>query len=340
MSRGASIGNTDRPVLVAGASGFAGSHITRLLVQRGRKVRVMLRPSSKMDAIAGLDIELVHGDVLDAASLRAAMQGCTTLFYSVVDPRFWLTDQTPIWRNNVEGLENAIDAALETGIERFIFTSSMGTLGLKPDGPVTEDIPFNWKNRAPPYILARLEAETRFLAACHTRNLPGVALCVANTYGPDDYQPTPHNGNLWQTASGELKVAVDVSQPTVDIRDVADAALLAEAHGHTGERYIIANEFVSNRNFFAMAAAQTGQKPPKFMPYKLAYGIAWIAERVAKLMGRKDMMLTTEALYLSNIFREMDNSKARRELGWNPRPLAATVHDAIAWFSAREITPR
>ena len=300
----------------------------------------MLRPSSKMDAIAGLDIEVVHGDVLDAASLRAAMQGCSTLFYSVVDPRFWLTDQMPIWRNNVEGLENAIDAALETGIERFIFTSSMGTLGLNPNGPVTEDIPFNWADSASSYILARLEAETRFLAACRDKGLPGVALCVANTYGPDDYQPTPHHGNLWQTARGNLKVAVDVSQPTVDIRDVAEAALLAEAHGHTGERYIIANEFVSNRDFFAMAAAQTGQKPPKFMPYKLAYGIAWIAERVAKLAGRKDMMLTTDAVHLSNAFREMDNSKARRELGWAPRPLSETVHDAIAWFSARETLSR
>jgi dihydroflavonol-4-reductase len=300
----------------------------------------MLRPSSKLDALKGLDVEVVHGDVLDAASLRAAMQGCATLFYSVVDPRFWLTDQTPIWRNNVEGLENAIDAALETGIERFIFTSSMGTLGLNPDGPVTEDIPFNWKNRALPYILARLEAETRFLAACHTRNLPGVALCVANTYGPDDYQPTPHNGSLWHSASGKLKVAVDVSQPTVDIRDVAEAALLAEVSGRAGERYIIANEFVRNRDFFALAVAQTGQRPPKFMPYKLAYGIAWTAERMGKLMGRTDMMLTSDAVYLSNVFRKMDNSKALRELGWTPRPIAETVHDAVAWFSARETSQR
>lgn len=296
----------------------------------------MLRPSSKLDAIAGLGIEVVHGDVLDPASLRTAMQGCATLFYSVVDPRFWLTDQTPIWRNNVEGLENAIDAALETGIERFIFTSSMGTLGLNPGGPMNEDIPFNWIDRASPYILARLKAEKRFLAACRDKRLPGVALCVANTYGPEDYQPTPHNGNLWQTASGKLKVAVDVSQPTDDIRDVAEAALLAEAHGRVGESYIIANEFVSNRDFFAMAAAQTGQRPPKFMPYKLAYGIAWIAERVSKFAGRKDMILTTDAVHLSNAFREMDNSKARRELGWTPRPLTETVHDSIAWFSASE----
>ena len=300
----------------------------------------MLRPSSKLDALKGLDVEVVHGDVRDAASLRAAMQGCATLFYSVVDPRFWLTDQTPIWRNNVEGLENAIDAAVETGIERFIFTSSMGTLALKPDGPVTEDIPFNWMDRASPYIHARLEAETRFLAACRDKRLPGVALCVANTYGPDDYQPTPDNGNLWHTASGKLKVAVDVIQPTVDIRDVAEAALLAEVSGRAGERYIIANEFVRNRDFFALAVAQTGQRPPKFMPYKLAYGIAWTAERMGKLMGRTDMMLTSDAVYLSNVFRKMDNSKALRELGWTPRPIAETVHDAVAWFSARETSQR
>jgi dihydroflavonol-4-reductase len=334
------MGDTGKPVLVAGASGFVGSHITRLLVQRGRKVLVMLRPSSKMDALKGLDVEVVHGDVLNPASLRAAMHGCATLFYSVVDPRFWLTDQTPIWRNNVERLENAIDAALETGIKRFIFTSSMGTLALNPDGPVTEDIPFNWVDRASPYIHARLEAERRFLAACRDKRLPGVALCVANTYGPDDYQPTPHNGNLWQTASGKLKVAVDVSQPTVDIRDVAEAALLAEVSGRAGERYIIANEFVRNRDFFALAVAQTGLRPPKFMPYKLAYGIAWTAERMGQLMGRVDMMLTSDAVYLSNVFRKMDNSKALRELGWTPRPIAETVHDAVAWFSARETSQR
>jgi dihydroflavonol-4-reductase len=324
-----------KPVLVTGASGFVGSHITRLLVVRGRKVRVMLRPSSNTDALDGLDVEIVHGDVLDPASLRAAMQGCGTLFYSVVDPRFWLSDQTPIFRNNVEGLDNAIDAALECGIERFIFTSTMGTLGLNANGPVTEGIPFNWLDRAPPYIRARLEAENRLLAACRERGLPGVALCVANTYGPEDFQPTPHNAMLWQIASGQMKVTIDVGQPTVDIRDVAEAALRAEAQGMTGQRYIIANEFVRNRDFFAMATAQTGQKPPKIIAYRFAYAIAWITERILKLAGRKDIMATTDALYLSNVFREMDNSKARRELGWSPRPLAETVHEAVAWFQKR-----
>ena len=323
----------DRTVLVAGASGFVGSHIVRLLVERGRKVRVMLRKSSSRAALEGLAVDIVEGDVLDPASLRAAMSGCGTVFYSVVDPRFWLTDQTPIFRNNVEGLVNAMAAALECGVERFIFTSTMGTLGINPHGPVTEATPFNWLDWAPPYILARLEAENRFLACCREQGLPGVALCVANTYGPEDYQPTPHNGSLWQVASGQLKVAIDVGQPTVDIRDVAEAALLAEAHGHTGSRYIIANEFVRNREFFGMAVACTGQPAPKFIPYRVGYAVAWIAERAMKVLGRKDYLVSTDAMYLSNVFAELDNGKARRELNWSPRPLRTTVQDTIAWFA-------
>lgn len=325
--------SSEKPALVAGASGFVGSHTTRLLVKKGRKVRVLLRKSSSQEALKGLPVEIRYGDVLDPASLHAAMEGCGTVFYSVVDPRFWLTDVTPIYRNNVEGLINAMDAALACGIERFIFTSTMGTLGINPHGPVTEDIEFNWYDRAPAYIRARLEAEQRFLAYCRERGLPGVALCVANTYGPEDYQPTPHGKALWDAANGRIPVTWATSQPTVDIRDVAEAALLAEQYGRVGERYIIANEFVDNRTFYALAAAQLGHKPPKVVPLWVAYAIAWVVERIFKLLGRKDYLISTDAVFLSNVFREMDNSKARNELHWNPRPLAETIRDAVAWYA-------
>lgn len=324
---------TDKPVLVTGASGFVGSHTARLLANEGRKVRVLLRPTSDTRAMQGLPVEIYHGDVLDPASLRTAMAGCGSVFYSVVDARFWLTDTTPLFRNNVEGLRNAMDVALDCGIERFIFTSTMGTLGINPDGPVTEETPFNWLDKAPPYILARLDAENTFLAYCRDKGLPGVALCVANTYGPEDYQPTPHGGMLWKIANGEATATVDTGSPVVDIRDVAQAALLAETHGRVGERYIIANEFIRNRDLYGMAVAQRGNKPPRLIPLPVAYAMAWIFERLFRLLGKKDYLLRTDAVYLSRVFQAMDNSKARRELHWNPRPVAETVRDAVAWYA-------
>lgn len=325
---------SDKPVLVTGASGFVGSHTVRRLVNDGRRVRVLLRKTSKQDALKDLPVEIRYGDVLDPASLMTAMEGCASVFHSVVDPRFWLSDPTPIYRNNVDGLVNSMDAALACGIKRFIFTSSMGTLGFNPDGPVTEDIPFNWRERASPYILARVEAENRFLAYCREKNLPGVALCIANTYGPQDHQPTPHGNALWEVASGKMKHVLDAAAPAVDIRDVAEAAVLAERHGKLGHRYIIAGEYIRNRDLYALATQAGGKPPPKLIPLWIAYAIAWPLERVFKLIGRKDFIISTDAVFLSDAFRELDNGKARRELHWTPRPIEETVRDAVAWFQA------
>ncbi|MCG8311934.1 MAG: NAD-dependent epimerase/dehydratase family protein [Pseudomonadales bacterium] len=328
--------SVSKPVLVTGASGFVGSHIVRQLVAQGRNVRVLLRKTSSREAIQDLPVDIVIGDVLNPDSLKRAMAGCVSVFYSVVDARFWLTDPTPIYRNNVEGLENAMKAALDEGVERFIFTSTMGTLGVNPNGLVTEDIEFNWYDRASPYIRARLKAENVFLKYCREKGLPGVAMCVANTYGPGDYQPTPHGGMLWKVAQGKARFALKAGAPTVDIRDAAGAALLAEQYGHLGERYIIANEFISNRDFYSLVAAQGGHTPIRVIPCSVAYVIAWVAERIFKLIGKKDYFLSTDAVFLSNVFQPMDNSKARRDLHWQPRPIKETIADAVAWFAEQE----
>lgn len=327
---------SEEPVLVVGASGFVGSHTTRLLVAAGRKVRVLLRKTSNQEALQDLPVEIVYGDVLDPASLRQAMAGISTVFYCVVDPRFWLTDYAPLFRNNVDGLVNGMDAAINCGVNRFVFCSTMGTLGRNPDGAVTEATEFNWLDKAPPYIRSRREAEQQFMKYCHEKNLPGVALCIANTYGPQDYQPTPQDKMLWEVANGKVKVIWNAYQPTVDIRDAAQAMLLAERYGKVGERYIIANEFLSYQALFGLAAAEGGYRQPMVFPLSVAYVLAWLGERVFKLLRRKDYYVRTDAVFLSIAFGELDSSKARRELHWKPRPMKETVKDTIAWFRERK----
>ncbi len=326
----------DKPVLVAGASGFVGSHTAKQLVAAGRKVRVLLRKTSSTSNLDGLDVEICYGDVLDVDSLRQAMHGCSSVFYCVVDTRSHLTDSTPLFRNNVDGAVNAMEAALAEGVERFIFCSSMATLGLHPERPVTEEDIFNWMDRAPDYIKSRVFAEDKLMQYCRERGLPGIALCVANTYGPEDVQPTPHGGMLRDVARGTFPAALDCGAPMVDIRDAAQAMILAESYGRAGERYIIANEFVTLPEFYGLAARKAGVKPPKTLPIWLAYCIAWINERISALRGISNPRLAVSSIMLSQIFKEMDNSKARLELGWEPRPVEETVGDAVAWFAAND----
>lgn len=144
--------------LVIGASGFLGSHVTRRLVENGEDVRVMLRRTSSTKGIDDLDVERCYGDIFDDNALREAMTGCDVVFYCVVDARIWLRDPTPLFRTNVEGLRHVLDAALDAGLERFVFTSTTGTIAASDEMPATEDDPHNWTESSG-YVQSRLAAE-------------------------------------------------------------------------------------------------------------------------------------------------------------------------------------
>lgn len=324
----------EKPVLVAGANGFVGSHVTRQLVAARRKVRVLVRATSDTRAIDDLEVERRYGDVMDIESLRAAMQDCGSVFYCIVDTRAWLTDPAPLFRCNVDGLVNAMDAALAQNIGRFVFTSSMATIGINKQKSASERDTFNWWDKAPPYIQSRVAAENKLLDYCLDKGLPGIAMCVANTYGPMDTQPTPHGGSLWHAATGKQAIALDCAAPTVDVRDAAQALLLAEQYGRIGERYIIANEFISQPKMYALGAKELGRKAPRTLSMNIARCIATVSEVVNTLLRRKDYKLCRSSVFLSEVFGPLDSTKAQQELGWQPRPFAETIRDTIAWFEA------
>ncbi len=320
--------------LVMGANGFMGSHITRLLAAQGRRVRAMVRPTSDLSALQGLDIEICHGDINDIDSVKAAMNGCGTVFYNVVDTRAWLVDSTPLYRTNVDGLANVLDAAVDEHITRFVFTSSMVTLPRYSGSPALEEHAFDWWDEAPEYVKTRVLAEKAVADAVAERGLPAVMLCVANTYGPEDHGPTPHGNALWQ-ATKSKSTALDCSLPTVDVRDAAKACLLAESKGRIGERYAIVSECLRQQDFYAMAAESMGYAKPSVLSMRKAYVFATIAEVINRIRGIKDAKFCRTSMFLSEAFGPMNHAKAAAELGWSPRPLSDTISDAIAWYRDR-----
>ena len=322
-----------KKVLVLGASGFLGSHVTKELVKQGRDVRILVRKTSDTRSTDHLDVERCIGDVMDKASMQAAMEGCSSIFYCVVDTRAWLRDTAPLYRVNVDGLTNAMDAALEAGIEKFVFTSSFVTIGLSASGVSTEKDVFNWADTAPDYILCRVKAEERLMEYVRDKGLPAVACCVGNTYGPEDFAPTPHGKLVKDVASGQMPFFWEGGGPSVGIADAARALLLAEEHGRVGERYAIAERWVSFEELFEISAKVAGIKPPKLkLPIFVLYMMAGINEVITRIMGRENMM-SVSSIKCSNKMNDVDCSKAKTELQWQPEPIEASVKQAVAFYS-------
>jgi nucleoside-diphosphate-sugar epimerase len=316
-----------------GATGFVGSHVTRKLVERGDDVRVYVRRSSRTVAIDDLDVERCYGDLYDEKALRAAISDRDAVFYCVLDTRFYLRDPAPLFETNVESLRRVLDVASQTDLHRFVFCSTIGTIAIAENGEsVTEDMPFNWPGKGGAYIESRRQAEDLVLRYAKEGTLPAVAMCVSNPYGPLDWQPS--QGQMIKAAAlGKMPVYVKgVSTEVVGIEDVADAFLLAGERGRVGERYIISESFMPMRDMLQTAAGAVGAKPPRFgVPLALLYAVGWTIGAASRLL-RRDLRLNTTGVRLLHIMSPADNGKAKRELGWQPRPTAESIRRAARFY--------
>jgi dihydroflavonol-4-reductase len=322
-----------RKILVMGASGFVGSHVTRKLVERGDDVRVYLRQSSLTVAIDDLDVERSYGDLKDEEALRRAMSDRDVVFYCIVDTRFYLREPAPLFETNVESLRRVLNVAAQANLFRFVFCSTIGTIAIGDGrGPVTEDMPFDWHGKGGPYIESRRQAEDMVLRFARERGLPAVAMCVSNPYGPRDWQPS--QGLMVKMAAlGKIPVYVNgVSTEVVGVEDVADAFLLAGEHGGIGERYIVSERYMSMREMFEIAATAVGARPPWIgVPLAVLYAVGGILS-VARRLLRRDLPMNTMGVRLLHIMPPADHSKATCELGWKPRPTAESIRKAARFY--------
>jgi len=322
-----------RKVLVMGATGFVGSHVTRKLAERGDDVRVYVRKTSNTVAIDDLDVERSYGDLRDGDAMRAAMADRDVVFYCVVDTRFYLRDPSPLFETNVESLRRALDVASQADLFRFVFCSTIGTIAIAEGGEsATEDMPFNWEGVGGPYIESRRRAEDMVLDYARNRGLPAVAMCVSNPYGPLDFQPS--QGQMIKAAAlGRMPAYVKgVSTEVVGIEDVAEAFLLAAERGRVGERYIVSETYMPMREMLATAATAAGAKPPRFgVPLGMLYAVGWLMGAASRLL-RRDMSMNVTGVRLLHMMSAADHSKATRELGWQPRPTAESIRRAAQFY--------
>ena len=319
--------------LVIGASGFLGSHVTRQLVARGDDVRVLIRATSSARGIDGLPVEVRHGDIFDLAGVRAALRRCDVVYYCVVDARPWLLDPAPLWRTNVDGLRGVLDVALDSDLRRFVYTSTIGTIGRSTTGRADETTPHNWLDVGGDYIRSRVAAEQMVLRYSSERGLPAVAMCVANTYGAGDWLPTPHGGLLSAAVHGKLPFSIDgYAAEVVGIEDAARAMVLAGERGRVGERYIVSERWMSTREIHEIGCAAVGVDPPmRRIPIRAMSLMSYPSSWVARLRGR-DTKLTPLNIRLMHVMTPMDHSKVVRELGWNPAPTSDSIVEAAHFF--------
>ncbi|AHH18381.1 NAD dependent epimerase/dehydratase family protein [Nocardia nova SH22a] len=322
--------------LVIGASGFLGSHVAGLLVARGERVRVMVRETSSRRALEGLNVEYVVGELEDRQALRTAMAGCEVVYYCVVDARPWLRDPAPLFHTNVAALNTVLEVAAKAELRRFVFTSSVATLPIG-DEVIDEDSgPHNWTHLGGAYVRSRVEAEESVLRYAREHNLPAVAMCVANTYGPGDYLPTPHGAFVAAAAHGKMPVYVrGAGAEVVDIRDAALALVLAGEHGSAGHRYIVSAGWRNTRELHDFAARVAGAAPARYGLFPAMLSVAGLVGEVVARWTGKDVRVTRTTMRLMHTMTPLDHSKAERDLGWRPRPIEDTITDAVKFFTTR-----
>ncbi len=319
--------------LVTGATGFVGSAVVRVLLNAGREVRVIVRPTSRRENLGDLDVEVCEGDLTDPTSLRAALNGCDQLFHVAADYRLWARDPQEIYRSNVDGTINIMDAARDAGIQKIVYTSSVATLGLTSDrSAADEDTPTSIEQMIGAYKRSKYLAEQEVIKRSRECGLPVVIVNPSAPIGPRDRKPTPTGRLILDAAAGRMPAYVDTGLNVVHVDDVAAGHLLAAERGRIGERYILGERNMHLKEILMLVAEIAGQKPPRIkLPHAAVMPVAWASEAIARITGIEPRV-TVDGVRLAKKTMFFSSQKAIDKLGYRPRAARRAFEDAVRFF--------
>jgi len=324
--------------LVTGATGFVGCHVARQLAERGEKMRLLVRASSRRDNIEALDsrlVEVVCGDLTDAASLRDALHGCDTLYHVAADYRLWSKDPQELYRANVDGTRSLLQVAGDAGVTKIVYTSTVGALGIPHDGtPGTESTPVSEADMIGHYKRSKYLAEQEALRFAE-QGLPIVIVNPSTPVGENDIKPTPTGQIILDFLNRRLPAFIDTGLNLVDIRDVAAGIILAGEKGQVGERYILGNRDMSLREMLGTLATITGMPAPRI---QMPYAVAWLAVGIENVIAERILHRAPahpfEGVRMARHKMYFSAEKAVRELGLPQSPVEQALRRAVDWFRA------
>jgi dihydroflavonol-4-reductase len=327
---------SDGRCLVTGATGFVGAAVARALLAQGRRVRVLAREGSDRRNLAGLDVEIATGDLLDMACFPTALAGCDALYHVAADYRLWTPDPARMYAINVDGTRALMQAALVAGLPRIVYTSSVATLGLRDDSkPAHEGTPVTLAQMIGPYKRSKFLAEQAVQAMVREQGLPAVIVNPSTPIGPRDIKPTPTGRMVVEAASGRMPAYLDTGLNFAHVDDVALGHLLAFERGKVGERYILGGENMDLKTMLGLIAELSGRRAPWFkVPRRPLFPVAFVAEQISRFT-RKEPFVTVDGLRLAAKKMYFTTAKAERELGYHARPTKEAFNDALVWFRAQ-----
>lgn len=318
--------------LVTGATGFVGGAVARALVRAGVDVRVLARSQSDTQNLSGLPLERLEGDLLNPASLRTALAGCQQLYHVAAYYALWAKDPSIFYDVNVTGTRNVLAAARLAGIQRTVYCSTIGAIGLPADGGLgTENTPVSLDQMAGHYKRSKYLAEQEVLKFA-SEGLPVVIVNPSAPVGAGDVKPTPTGQVIVDFMKGRMPAYIETGMNIVDVDDVAAGHLLAMEKGRQGQRYILGCRNLMLKDVFDILSVLTGIKAPSLrLPRSAVLPLAYVNHWIANLTGRPPR-IPLEGVKMAKYRMHYDCNKAIRELGIPQTPPEASLEKAVQWF--------
>lgn len=306
--------------------------MVRALLRRREPVRCLIRPSSSRRNLDGLPVEISVGDLNDSPSLGRALRGVRTLYHCAADYRLFAQRPRDLFRTNVTGTDNVLRAAAEAGVQRVVYTSSVGTLGHgNGDSPANETTPVSRAEMIGAYKTSKFDAE-RNAQAWASRGLPVVIVNPSTPVGELDVKPTPTGRMIVDFLNRRMPAYVDTGLNLIDARDAALGHLLAAEKGKAGEKYIFGNRNMSLKEIFDALSSLAGIPSPRVrLPSWVPIAVGAVDTALARIL-RYEPRVALDSARMARHRMYFDSAKAVRELGLPQTPVEEALARAVAWF--------